>query len=149
MSSKLFHTIVAVGIALGGATVGCSSPADDGQATSHDELTSASGQTANDTPPADPSAPSANPDAGAFCDATWPTTKGGIHHHPPPACVDPTGACRNQTPFECVSVTDGVCGGIDTYFSVCVDGAWTCNPGKMPSSSCTCWEGVPCDQSAH
>lgn len=138
--TKLFHTIVGVGIALGAATsVGCSS-APEAPASAEAALV-------GDDAPRPP-----GPDANAFCDATWPTTK-GAHLRPPPACIDPTGACAEQgRPIRCVPVDNGVCAGWgwdNTFYSVCVDGEWECKPGKIPVSDCTCFEGDPqCDPDA-
>ena len=148
-SSKLFHTIVAVGIALGSASaVGCASPSDgDSQAATDNALYGT-----NDPAPANNAdAGTNNPDAGAFCDVPWPTTKGGLHHRPPPACIDPTHACANVAggPVECAPIdAHGVCGW-DTKISVCVNGAWVCNPGEQEVTICKCNAGEPCDPSAN
>jgi hypothetical protein len=146
MSSKLFHTIVAVGITLGAASaVGCA-------ATPDGESTTATGNAlaASDTP-ANGNAADAGPDADAFCDAVWPTTKGGLHHHPLPQCIDPTGACAHLAdgPFECSGVdAHDVCTDDLTTASVCIDGAWACKPGRKPLDSCTCFTGEKCDPTA-
>jgi hypothetical protein len=139
MSSRLFHTIVGVGIALGAATsVGCAS------ATPDDSTATESALSDNQATSPDP-----GPDVDAFCDATWPTTKGAFLR-PPPACVDPTGACQAEArPFPCAQSDDGqVCkwpddGSFRQFYSVCFDGHWQCKPGKIPSNSCVCWEGNP------
>jgi hypothetical protein len=144
MSSKLFHTIVGVGISLGAASIGCSSPAEERAGLEDTALTVAS------NPPAETAKPAADADkdAGsifdAFCDATWPTTKGSPHR-PPPACIDPTGACSSQgRPFNCAPERDdATCSSWPLHLSVCVGGAWQCKPGKKPADQCTCWDGDP------
>jgi hypothetical protein len=144
MSSKLFHTVVAFGIALGAtASVGCGSATED---PSGETAVTSSRET---TTPA-PSAESGGPSADSFCDATWPTTK-GANFRPPPACVDPNHECSAPTssggvaarPKECVKVTDGVCSYERGTYSVCVDAVWTCKPGRMAMEDCTCFEGDP------
>jgi hypothetical protein len=151
MSSKLFHTIVGVGIALGVASLGCSNAAEE-PVSSGEGAMSYTG-TDPTSPPANPTPPATDP--GALCDAfddtSWPTTKGGHHHPPPPpppACIDPTGVCTaHSQPFDCTPVNAaGACtfeGGSRFYYSVCVDGAWQCKPGKKKVDDCTCWDGDP------
>jgi hypothetical protein len=140
MSSRLFHTIVGVGIALGAATsVGCAN------ATPEDATATESALSEKQATNPDP-----GPDADAFCDATWPTTKGAFLR-PPPACVDPTGACQDSEErfFPCAQSDDGqVCQSPEgdffgQFYSVCFEGHWQCKPGKIPSNSCVCWEGSP------
>lgn len=111
MSSKLFHTIVAVGITLGAAACAASEP-----------------QTSSDENAITAAADNAGADKGAivnaFCDAAWPTTKGGTARplHSTPACVDPTNACANAgDPFPCAEPQNFGCN-----VSVCVEGAWQC-----------------------
>ena len=82
MASKLFHTIVGFGISLG-AAVACGGESE----TRVHEGSAGDGGV---TPPGD-AGPDAPPDA--FCDASWPTTKG---QPPPPLdCVDPRGECAH------------------------------------------------------
>jgi hypothetical protein len=141
MTSRLFHTVVSVGIALGAASAGCQNPTTD-EGTSANAALTANGDPTHQVAPTD------DPDAGAFCDATWPTTKGGIRRHPAPACIDPNHECTKAgPPGECapLSADGNVCtyDELDTY-TVCVDGAWTCKPGRRLVADCSCWQGEPC-----
>ena len=140
MASKLFHTIVGVGIALS-AAAGCAAP---GEEAVRDESALSGESTPAQTAPA--ATPDAGPNWDAFCDASWPTTKGGVL--PLPACIDPNHECDIEEAEACAKpLGDGVCDG-DLWpqpLTVCVDKQWTCKPGKVKASTCTCWtwEGGP------
>lgn len=126
MTSRLFHTVVAVGISLGAAA--CSAEAVDETVTTENAVSADAVQ---------------NPDqvvADAFCDATWPTTKGSFLR-PPPACVDPNDECESRPAFECVTATeDNACSGFAGFYPVCKAGTWECKPGKIRQDQCRCWE---------
>ncbi|MBK6696578.1 MAG: hypothetical protein IPG50_30975 [Myxococcales bacterium] len=132
MSSRLFKAIVGAGIALGATSVACGRFADEsnaevGQPTSPavgtpgpaaTVSTSADGAAAA-LPEADANT-DAEADAGvsevdgsadvlvdAFCDNTWPTTK-GHGGELPSICVDPTGACTPKgLPHHCYADLGG------------------------------------------
>jgi hypothetical protein len=114
MSSKLLHAIVGAGIALGSSGACMSSP----------------------TGLEDPS-----PDA--FCDTSWPTTKGG-EVHTFPACLDPTGECRAQGPEVACIRTFGSfsCEGA-IVAATCVDAAWTCPDDWQLVDDCPCFGTAP------
>lgn len=126
MSSKLFHTVVAFGIALSGAAC-AEAPAEETQ----------SEESAVVAPPAQ------GPDWDAFCDATWPTTKGGTQTLP--ACIDPQNQCEQTQTESCFTkVGDaGACTWglwLDDFVAVCTGPeTWQCKPGKMKGSECKCW----------
>jgi hypothetical protein len=132
MASKLFHSLVGFGISLGAAVAcgGASAPqgiGDDG----------AAGEGMH-SPDAGTDAP---PDA--FCDASWPTTKG--QPGPPLDCVDPLGECAHLGhPIRCATMTEPwTCESIEMA-AFCVDGAWSCEPnGRVPLSECRCWCPTP------
>lgn len=109
MSSKLLHAIVGAGIALGSG--GACMRSSDGL----DEPT---------------------PDA--FCDTSWPVTKGG-EVHTFPVCLDPTGECRAQEPeVACIR-------GFGSYScegaivaATCLEAAWKCPDGWQRLDECPC-----------
>jgi hypothetical protein len=140
MASKLFHTIVGFGIALGAASLGCSASTDESGATGESALTEPSKE---QTPPcAGDGGADSGPDWSAFCDATWPTTKGGTQKFP--QCVDPNNECDRAQVFECSESVgeDGACNADKMWtLSVCVNGTWQCKPGRVKTESCTCWIG--------
>lgn len=82
MTSKLFHTVVGVGIALGAMSVGCA--AEPGS----DSSSSASADTTTTTNPSQP----AN-DQDRYCSGAWPTTKRGGRPGAQQACIDPKNEC--------------------------------------------------------
>jgi hypothetical protein len=118
MSSRLFHSVVAVGMALGTSNGGCL-----GRSASED----------SDDSRFDP-----------FCDAAWPTTKGNPG---PPSCVDPNQECVNAGyPSHCFPLLeDGSCDSLDTQSPFCIDAQWECAPGTVPPSGCRCWGPLPVD----
>jgi hypothetical protein len=131
MASKLFHTLVGFGISLG-AAVAC------GGATGTIGNEGSAGDSGMDPGDAGTDAP---PDA--FCDASWPTTKG---QPPPPLdCVDPLGECAHLGyPSRCGTPTaPWTCEGSETA-AYCVDGQWSCEPhGRVPRDECRCWSPAP------
>jgi hypothetical protein len=145
MASRLFQTIVGVGIALSAASMGCADPGEEASSKGESAINSETSSTTPAAPAADAAAPDAGPNWDAFCDATWPTTKGGVLF---PGCVDPQNECDRSTAFDCAVPSDtgpGVCKAdwLSQTLAVCVGGTWTCKPGKVKSSTCTCfeWEG--------
>lgn len=158
MQSRLFHAIVVAGVALGASLSGCSSVVAEGLGDSSAaavDVANATDAAAPDTSavpdasrdvtvdvvaPRDvrPIATDARPDivADAFCDNTWPTTKGNMG---PPACVDPTGACAAAEPGRCaMAVSSNSCTG-PLFATRCVNGAWQCDPGQILTAMCRCW----------
>jgi hypothetical protein len=135
MNSKLFHTIVGVGIALGAISMtGCAEPADE-TSTSGSEL-----QTG------DKPATEQGPSRDAFDDNCWPTTKGSPPCLPPP--IDPDAACRPLgEPFRCVVASSPTSCQVSSIQSArCIDEEWKCASGQIPLNSCECWVGEPgCD----
>lgn len=116
MSSKLLHAIVGAGIALGAGGACMSSP--DG----------------------------IDPSPDAFCDTTWPVTKGGgeEEEHYFPACLDPTGECRAyESEVACIrSLGMYSCEGA-IIAATCVDAAWACPEGWKRVDECPCFGTAP------
>ena len=134
MASKLFHTLVGFGIALGTAVAcgGTSSPEGSGD----DAGAGSSAQPADagtDAPP------------DAFCDASWPTTKG--QQGPPLHCVDPLGECAHLgLPPRCATLTGPWLCSLIRHAAFCVEGEWSCEPGgRVPTTECRCWDPLPDD----
>jgi hypothetical protein len=75
-TSRLFHAVVGVGIALGALSVGCAVSADPTEESNATEAAQTQGH--------DP-----------FCEVSWPTTKGGGGPRPSAAqsCIDPHHQC--------------------------------------------------------
>jgi hypothetical protein len=160
MASRLFHTIVGVGISLSAAA--CSSaPAEEPIA--HDDSSYLSGTPSTpaptapttSTPPKPPCTDAGTPtgpDWDAFCDATWPTTKGGVI--PVAECIDPKHECKDKgDPFECATPgkAPGACAAFDQFLSVCAEKTWQCKPGRINTKDCKCWEwdgGTTCETSS-
>ncbi|MGA2448892.1 MAG: hypothetical protein ABTD50_09475 [Polyangiaceae bacterium] len=143
--SRLFQAVVGAGIGLGATLAGCGA----GPATSETPANQAYGSSvtdpsASETLGADAAALDGNQYATvgelfeAFCDAPWPTTKGGVQapgQVTPPACVDPHQQCIGQTPVMCEGATDGgLCS--DPQFADCVGGQYMCPVGQMPACDC-------------
>ncbi len=168
VSSRLFKAIVGAGIALGATSVACGRFADEsnaevGQPTSPavgtpgpaaTVSTSADGAAAA-LPEADANT-DAEADAGvsevdgsadvlvdAFCDNTWPTTK-GHGGELPSICVDPTGACTPKgLPHHCYAdLGGGACGFVDLS-ALCVGTDWQCQPGTVRAETCKCFGPAP------
>jgi hypothetical protein len=147
-TSRLFHTIVVVGINLG-ASAGCgglaSGPGDAPANASSSSGGSSSGAAA-------PTGDAAPPDAvaAAFCDVAWPTTKGNntVLTTPLPPCIDPGNACKEvriDTVGPCLPVqADGCLVAPATfYYPNCRGGAWVCPPptassNATPAGTCAC-----------
>lgn len=145
-TSRLFHTIVVVGINLG-ASSGCGGLASgpgDAPGTAQSSGSSNAGSSG------------ASADAGvdaiaaAFCDVPWPTTKGNntVLTTPLPPCVDPGNACKDEridTVGPCLPVqADGCLVAPATfYYPNCRGGAWVCPPptaasNATPAGTCSC-----------
>ncbi len=145
-TSRLFHTIVVVGINLG-ASAGCGGLASgpgDAPGTAQSSGSSNAGSSG------------ASADAGvdaiaaAFCDVPWPTTKGNntVLTTPLPPCVDPGNACKDEridTVGPCLPVqADGCLVAPATfYYPNCRGGAWVCPPptaasNATPAGTCSC-----------
>ncbi len=139
MASKLFHTVVGFGIALGAASLGCSAEATSTDSTDESALTEPASKPAETTPPCHADAGDAGPDWSAFCDATWPTTKGGVQ--PFPACVDPNNECNRSEVFDCaIALADGACKADGrATLAVCAEAKWQCKPGRVRTEDCKCW----------
>lgn len=142
MASRLFHTIVGVGISL--SAVACSSaPAQEPVA--HDDSSYLSEKP---SPPCTDAGTPTGPDWDAFCDATWPTTKGGVL--PLAECIDPKHECKDKgEPFDCAKPgkAPGSCQA-GAFLSVCADETWQCKPGRINAKECECWEwdgGTTCE----
>jgi hypothetical protein len=153
MASRLFHTIVGVGISLSLASLACSAPSEQTTGSSDESALTTGDQTpagdnAKETPAPAPSADpqqatdyDAGPTPDAFCDAVWPTTKGAGSHAP--ACANPNHECGGAPDyadaFECVSLAaDGTsCVRGRGVYSVCLEGAWACRPGQKRRWQCT------------
>jgi hypothetical protein len=160
MSSKLFHTVVAFGITLGAASVGCSAEAVDAPASSEAAVittdkteptdTKAEGKPATATPPGLP--PAGEKDR--FCEVAWPTTKGGPR--PDFSCIDPTSACGTYPSVDpdlaeigigfwnaptCYEVAaDGNCTTKETWMFCKTESTsheWACPAGLKKSTECT------------
>ncbi len=146
-TTRLFHTIVVVGIALGVST-GCGSIAispEEQDATDTPESSSSSSGIIGDA---------ASPDAidAAFCDVPWPTTKGNntVMTTPLPACVDPAAACDKQLIGEVgpcvVAKPDGCMLGPEReleYPNCRAEQTWVCPPNTVsqqasPTGPCSC-----------
>lgn len=147
-TSRLFHTIVVVGIHLG-VSAGCGGLASGpGDAPASAASGSGGAGPIGTTAPLPDAAP---PDAvaAAFCDVPWPTTKGNntVLTTPLPPCVDPDNACagvRIDDVGPCISVeADGCVRGSTFHYPNCRAGAWVCPPttassNATPVGSCAC-----------
>lgn len=140
MTSRLFHTVVGVGLALGAMTAGCAAEQAPDVATDTAQVSSYE------------SAPAT---ADRFCEVPWPTTKGS---RPPTLeeatlCSDPVDACGEYpTGAEgwmdsCVKTfTPGdptTCGFLDEYLLFCKgtgkSSEWACPAGTIRATECV-WE---------
>lgn len=143
MSSKLFHTVVAFGITLGAASIGCSAEPVDAPASSESAVVSNDKTEATDTKAADTEAATTDP----FCELqAWPTTKGGPRPARAQACIDPTHACgvypggvfSQDTCFE-VSEDGATCTNKEVWM-FCRDASysreWSCPSGTKKVSEC-------------
>lgn len=146
MASKLFRAVVGVGISLGTASAAClgsSSPAPD--ATADEASTPA--PPSPDAGDAPESSADATTDAllDAFCDASWPTTKG--NHAGGPTCGD-TVDCHEAGPspycFKQVDPVASICDTAPVLPAWCVGGSWQCSADGVPAEQCRCWVGQTC-----
>lgn len=145
MSSKLFHTVVAFGITLGAASVGCSAEPVDAPQSSEAAVVST-----NDSEPTDPkldtdkTQPAAQKDR--FCEVAWPTTKGGPRPTQAQACIDPDHLCgvypggvfSQDTCFE-VEETTSTCNSKEVWMfckSTPAGHEWTCPVGTKKVDHC-------------
>jgi hypothetical protein len=146
MTSKLFHTVVGFGIALGAATMGCSAESADGSVSANSAETTTSNDTTQPAPKADP-----------FCEVGWPTTKGGPRPARQQACIDPQNQCGaypgltglHTSREVCVKAADVHSCGTDEQddaFMFCKDNAdgthgWACPSGTIPVDQCVWGSG--------
>lgn len=172
MTSKLRPTLVGMGIALGATLPGClgrtnsdkDSTADRARVpdTEEDEADEQelvppgeppTGPDEEESPPVDEAV--YDPTMAAFCDSTWPPTK-GRPDPPTPLCVDPENECEGaEIPRQCYALIDERTCNYDEPFTGplhCVDGAWQCPPGSTVGfscvddeceSECICWGPLP------
>lgn len=163
--SRLFQAVVGVGITLAGASAACfgstDPPADPSTAPGATESATGYGprgdDASNDAPAPDATTADATPDvvtpidAGAdvvldappdaFCDASWPTTKGDRNG---PTC-GPVADCKDAgvAPF-CVPVNaNGSCDSNGPGVAWCMGGRWQCSTNTIPSDACKCFVGQP------
>jgi hypothetical protein len=166
MSSRLFHTVVGLGIALGAQGVAClgggdATPASDATEGGAAPSPSASGTAASDASKPDATIGAADgaataPDSGAsdaprdvildaFCDAAWPTTKANGGAGPTCGAVD---ACKDAglAPhcFGVTAETPLTCDSKRIFPAWCVDGAWRCTTGTAREDACKCWSTGLC-----
>lgn len=146
MTSRLFHTVVGVGLALGAMSMGCAAEQTPDVATDTAQVTSYGPTEPVTTPPVT---------ADRFCEVPWPTTKGSRPPTPAEAeaCSDPKDACGEYpTSTEgwmdsCVKTfTPGdptTCGFLDEYLLFCKDtgtsSEWACPAGTIRATECV-WE---------
>ena len=140
MSSKLFHTVVAFGITLGAASVGCSAEPVEAPASSESAVVSK-----DDTQPTETAAPTH--DCDRVCEVAWPTTKGGPRPSQAQACIDPTHACGDypgglfsqETCYE-VQADGATCNVTKEVWMFCKDTGtskeWTCPSGTVKVDQC-------------
>lgn len=160
--SRLFQAVVGVGIALATVSVACfdhadpaadpstgpetadSATHDDGARTGGDASPTGDATTTDATPdvvtPVDAGADvvlDAPPDA--FCDASWPTTKGDRSG---PTC-GAVANCHDAGPAPwCMTVNaGGSCDGTGPAVAWCIGGQWRCSTNTIPREACTCFVG--------
>jgi hypothetical protein len=158
VSSRLLHTIVGVGIALGASGCWARSELPDaaGAQAEGGEAGSAGDQATGGTMVGGREGVGGNAGTGGvlgtsgtsggdpfqgfdpFCDATWPNTKGTP---PRPACVDPRSECDPFDWHRCQRVLGPYsCEGWPTEQSpFCIAGTWVCAPGTVSDEYCRCW----------
>lgn len=165
MSSRLFRAVVGIGISLGTASAACLGSVDTGAATTGNDTTPGNQATSSPplgAPPGDPgheshdggtthppekdAAVDAPRDAilDAFCDASWPTTKGNPHG---PTCGD-VSPCADAGPApycqRVVSAGPTCDPNPPNEVAWCVDKQWKCSNAAIPREQCKCWQGSPC-----
>lgn len=158
--SRLFQAVVGVGIALATVSAACFDHADPAADPSTDPDATASAR--NDAPSADDASPTgdattsdATPDVvtpvdasadvildappDAFCDASWPTTKGDRNG---PTC-GPIADCHDSGPAPwCMTINAaGTCDGTGPAVAWCMNGQWRCSTNTIPREACTCFVG--------
>src|SRR4051794_36976897 len=107
MTSRLFHTVVGVGLSLGAMTMGCA--ADPTPDTGSDTAeVSSYGQPAEPAPTTAPTttAPAPAGEKDRFCETAWPTTKGGPRPSLSKACIDPEGECGQYPGVHFIGTRD-------------------------------------------
>lgn len=137
MSSRLYRAIIGVGISLGTTMSACGAiDTSSVQSPSDNDA----GAEVEATPRTDAAGLDASKDVilDAFCDATWPTTKGNSGG---PTC-GPTDACADSGPaprcFEAIGPS--ICESHRPGFAAwCVGGEWKCSHGSIPGTDCKCW----------
>jgi hypothetical protein len=155
MLSRLFHTIVGVGISL--AASACGGAIESAAPNERDASTPPTDAAVAFDAGVDASLDVSVKDAArdviehAFCDAAWPTTKGQPRR---PACTNPKNECATTTQGPDVgdgSVTTGWCfdllgpnhcGGRPQW-DHCVSGQWVCAPGSIGQAGCRCYGAAP------
>jgi hypothetical protein len=160
MSSKLFRAVVGIGISIGTASAACFG-ATSGAADSNVDGTTVPtpipapvhSDAAAAVEPTDAQAPDARDLADAasdapfdayltaFCDAAWPTTKGGVFS---PTCGDIAPCADAGRAPQChprLSATN--CESAPTP-AWCVGGGWQCAIGSVPAAECSCWDNQGC-----
>lgn len=142
MTSKLFHTVVGVGISLGAMSIGCAAePGSD----------SSSNAAADTTQSTDQTQPAYGNDQDRYCNVAWPTTKRGGAVAPAQACIDPKKECGDYpggatfSRVWCSPVnTDGTCvadpSDRNQLWQICKDTSsgpqWECPSGTTLTYSC-------------
>ena len=178
--SRLFHAVVGVGISLGLSNVGCqvgsteiptdptdsatpvqveadagpkpdasSDWQDTGAKMDADASVKDSGKDATLDAKSLDAAKDVSPDA--FCDATWPTTKGSPQLDL--NCIDPGGICRGDGGSSSSTSYPSPCAlkiseyGCEEYqkqvATFCVNGVWQCTGGMVLSKECKCFGTYP------
>lgn len=142
MTSRLFHTVVAVGLSLGAMTAGCA--AEPAQETGTDTA-----EVSTYTPATEPvTTPTVTPDR--FCEVPWPTTKGGNKPAESQACIDPQNECGEYPGLRFGRYSDETCVRAaevtacdfeqGEIWMFCKDTGttkeWKCPAGTVPVNSC-------------
>ena len=162
MSTKLFRAVVGLGISIGSAVAACDGAIDaaplagdaaaNGDASTSPDAPATSDGAAADVQAADVDTTdvadggdldvAADAIADAFCDFTWPTTKGSSPILP--NCIDPTGVCWDSgMPIRCMNALgshqcDIATSGIASSCRVDA-GGWACPAGTVPMDQCWCF----------
>lgn len=143
MTSKLFHTVVGVGIALGAMTVGCAAD------PSTDSSSSAAADTTTSTDQTQPADGKTGNDQDRYCTGAWPTTKRGGQVAKAQSCIDPKNECGAYPggavfswDFCAKADAQNVCSDDEKtdVWKICKDtGAgpqWQCPTGFIETKSC-------------
>lgn len=180
MNSKLRPTLVGMGIALGSSLPACMGQTSSDRADGHseespevqeprpidephlvddphevDQVVEPVDRDEPEPPPRERETDDSEPTLAAFCDETWPPTKGSPDP-PTPLCVDPHDECEGAPlPYECLALLDdNVCDYEQRHMDplYCVDGQWQCPPGSTSGwecegdeceNTCRCWGPLP------